>query len=132
MPALPKKDLMKNLSLSNGIDIENPRRFEREHYSLNDPFFTKVFSKKELKYCFLRSDPSVHLAGKFACKEAVYKSLSQAGIHVSGISAIEVLNDSQNIPLIVCKELDLTKIRVAVSISHTADLAIASAVVWSV
>lgn len=132
MPGVPKKDLMKNLSLSNGIDIENPRRFARGNYSLNDPFFTKVFSKKELKYCFLRSDPSVHLAGKFACKEAVYKALSQAGIHVSGISAIEVLNDRKNIPLIVCEELDLTRVRIAVSISHTADLAVASAVVWTV
>jgi holo-[acyl-carrier protein] synthase len=130
MPKSHEKNLMNNLSFSNGIDIENPKRFEREHYSWDDPFFQKVFTRKELEYCFLRSDPSVHLAGKFACKEAAYKALSQAGFHISDISVIEVLNDKRNIPFIICEEIDLNKVKIAISISHTADLAISSAVVW--
>lgn len=116
-------------SIGCGIDIESSQRFQRDTYKVNDPFFKRIFTKRELKYCFSYSDPAQHLAGKFACKEAVFKALSQAGHPISDISIIEVINNTEKIPSIVCKEIDSESVKISVSISHTTDLAVASAVI---
>ena len=35
-----------------GVDIEKINRFDNKDYSKKDIFLNKIFSKKELDYCF--------------------------------------------------------------------------------
>lgn len=40
-----------------------------------DRFLQRVFTEEEIDYCTRRRDPSPHLAGRFAAKEACMKAL---------------------------------------------------------
>lgn len=57
-----------------GIDIVNVDRFIVHTRDVSDPFLKKTFTSDELAYCFSFDDPTPHLAGLYAAKEAVSKS----------------------------------------------------------
>ena len=57
-----------------GIDIVETHRFTL-FKSRDDQFLLDNYSAEELAYCFSFKDPSEHLAGTFAAKEAVFKAL---------------------------------------------------------
>jgi len=63
-----------------GCDIEDPGRFAG---ILKDSrLLSNIFTEDEIVSSMRRSRPEVHLARKFACKEAVFKALSSAGCDV--------------------------------------------------
>ena len=103
-----------------GVDIVDVSRFKKLK-KINDPFLKKVFFEEEVKYCFSYKDPSVHLAGFFALKEAVSKAL---GTTSYPFAEIEVRHSQDGAPVVFHKG---KKLRIGVSISHTKDMAIAIA-----
>lgn len=103
-----------------GLDIVEVIRFKK-FKKVTDPFLNKVFSEKEIQYCFSHKDPSVHLAGFFALKEAVSKAL---GTTRYPFAEIEVRHSEDGAPAVFHKG---KKLKVGVSISHTKDTAIAIA-----
>lgn len=102
-----------------GVDLVEVARFKE--YKKSSPFLKKVFSAREIKYCFSYSEPAVHLAGHFALKESVSKAL---GIKKYPFSEIEVRHTNEGAPEAYHKG---KKLQIAVSISHTKDIAIAIA-----
>ena len=60
-----------------GIDIVDVRQFEKIPYSSKPTFYRKIFLPSEIKYCLKYRNPYEHLAGKFALKEAIKKSISE-------------------------------------------------------
>ena len=57
-----------------GIDIVQVSKMKR--ILLTRPeLAAEIFTESERKYCFSRPDPYVHLAGRFAAKEACLKAL---------------------------------------------------------
>ena len=105
-----------------GIDIIDVSRFEQFRDSRDNAFLQKTFFKEELDYCFAFKDPSEHLAGTFAAKEAVSKAL---GVMVFPFAEIMILRDKHGKPEAWNKE---RKLPVSVSITHTDTLAAAIAV----
>ena len=59
--------------LSIGVDIESVDRF-KEH-DKNGSFLKRIFTNKELEYCFSFTDFAQHLAVRYSGKEAVVKAL---------------------------------------------------------
>jgi phosphopantetheine--protein transferase-like protein len=106
-----------------GIDIMEIKRFLALKKNRNGRFLTNNFSEAELDYCFSFRDPAVHLAGTFAAKEAVFKSLGNSG---SLASVIEIRRDSKGKPSVWIKNRRQKSI--FISISHTAQTAAAVAV----
>lgn len=102
-----------------GIDIVEVARFKEHNKS--SPFLTKVFTEEELKYCFSYPEPAVHLAGHFALKESVSKAL---GVNKYPFAEVEVRHRNDGAPEAFHKG---KKLPIAVSISHTKDIAIAIA-----
>jgi holo-[acyl-carrier protein] synthase len=100
-------------------------------------FAEEVFTVREREYCVARPDPYVHFAGRFAAKEACLKALG-TGLSGLGIDAalgeIEVVPEKSGKPRLVVsgwtEKIGIRKkIRqFSVSISHSADLAIASVI----
>ena len=45
---------MKNIEI--GTDIIDIKRFQNEKYSKDNNFLKKIFTKKELDYCFSKND----------------------------------------------------------------------------
>lgn len=58
-----------------GIDIEDIERFNSMTFDNSETFFRKVFTKSEIEYCFCKTKASIHLAARYAGKEAVVKAL---------------------------------------------------------
>ncbi len=122
-----------------GIDIVAVSKMKRvllEHPEFAD----EIFTGREREYCFSRPDPYVHLAGRFAAKEACLKALG-TGLSGSGIDSalreIEVTPERSGRPVLSLRGW-IEKIgrrrkvcQYTVSISHSGDFAIASVILTS-
>ena len=112
--------------LSIGTDIVKIDRIKNLFKDIK--FLNKIFSGKELAYCNLYSDPSIHLSGKYAAKEAVKKALLSAKIvKTIPLIDIEVLNNRDKSPYI--KLINVNNIKCNVSVSHDGDYAIAFVII---
>jgi len=58
-----------------GTDIVDIDRIDGLIQRYGDTFLRKVFTAKEISYCSSMARPAIHFAGRFAVKEAFYKSL---------------------------------------------------------
>ena len=118
-----------------GIDaVEIPRISEAiEKYG--DEFLYKILTVKELEYAGTKTSMAMHIAGKFAAKEAVKKALPDGAEIGLAWSDIEILNSGDGKPYAVLhgQALELKEkfnvSQVFVSISHTKELATANALV---
>ncbi len=106
-----------------GFDIVEVSRFRKHTKNTGDHFLRKIFSKKEIAYCFTYSDPSAHFAGIFAAKEAASKAL---GIDKYPWIEIEIRHMKNGKPIAYKKN---KRLPIDISISHTKNIAGAVALV---
>lgn len=94
-------------------------------------FLRRVFTAQEVAYARARRKTTLlHLAARFAAKEAVTKALSQvAPASVPAMHRIEVRNDSLGRPRIVLHGARPRRLRIEVSLSHEKSVAVASAII---
>jgi len=117
-----------------GIDLVKIKRIHEAVKKWDQRFLNRVFTPLEQKYCYARLDPSLHLSGRFAVKEAVFKALGTGWRSGVRWTEIEVLNNPQGKPIVTVtgrvKQLmaDLGVIEIHVSISHDTDYAIGQVV----
>ena len=111
-----------------GTDIEKINRFENKTVEKSINFLKKIFTDKEIEYCFSNKFPSPHLTARFCAKEAVIKALYSAGIKGIYYSDIEVFHDENMCPMVNIK--NHKKIKVKLSISHSIDYATATAILY--
>ena len=117
-------------SLRSGIDLIEIARLEGVQPAIRERFLARVFTPQELEDA---RDSSLHLAGRFAAKEAVAKALG-CGIGPVSWQEIEIQRGQAGEPMLVlygkarqmADELGLTTW--SVSISHTKEYALALAV----
>ena len=117
-----------------GTDIIEVERIKKAILS-TPKFKEKIFSESEISYAESKNDVTKyqHYAGRFAAKEAVYKSISDIFPHVQ-LKEIEIVNDSikYNRPkVIIHNDLFVSKYQnviIDVSISHIKEYASANAV----
>jgi len=115
-----------------GVDIVEVNRIEDAIRRFGDRFLKKIYTDMEIKYCNTGRLACQHFAGKFATKEAVYKTLNIDC--VIKWTEIEIRNSEQGQPHVVlhgkvkkiAKEKNISSI--LVSISHIKTRAVASAV----
>jgi holo-[acyl-carrier protein] synthase len=110
-----------------GTDIVEIQRF-RELDS-DSPFFNRIFTESEQKYCSGYSDPAPHLATTFAGKEAVVKATSS--FCTLSMDAIEILRDENGAPFVTLHQVCPLVIRISLSYSPTHAVAVALAFVQS-
>ena len=108
--------------LSIGTDIEEIRRFENKTLEKNENFLKKIFTPKELDYCFKTKNYAQHLCARFCAKEAIVKALSEFEIKDVLYNDIEILNLQSGKPY--AKILKNPNIKIKLSLSHTKDIAI--------
>lgn len=93
---------MKINNIGIGVDIENTDRF-RGKIKKGRSFLRKIFSKRELDYCFSKINPAPHLAARYAGKEAVIKAISNlgiAGLNYLDYKKVEIINNNKRVPII--------------------------------
>ena len=112
-----------------GTDIVEVSRIRQLSEEYGGRFYHHVYTKGEVKWCRERAVPEMHLAGRFAAKEAVKKALLASGEENIPLSGIEIIRQD-NGPPEVFLHLDLKRFyHCQVSISHTDSLAMAVAMV---
>jgi holo-[acyl-carrier protein] synthase len=112
-----------------GIDVVDVPRFERTLTRGGRAFLQRVFTAREVAYADARPRTrALHLAARFAAKEAVIKALAHLGSDgAPAMTAIEVVNDRVGRPHVRLHGRRHGSMQVQVSLSHVQSVAVASA-----
>jgi len=121
-------------AIAHGIDLIECTRLQGVIDRHGDNFLNRVFTPDELAYCGGRKRQIEHLAARFAAKEAVMKVLGTGWTNGIRWTDIEVFNDPAGRPEIrltgrcsaIASQLGIDT--VLISITHTAEHAMASAI----
>jgi holo-[acyl-carrier protein] synthase len=126
--------LKDKMIVGSGIDLIEIRRIEMSIARYGDRFLNRVFTPAEQAYCLKKRTAAESFAARFAAKEAGAKALGTGisrGVHWL---EIEVMRDPGQRPMVEFRGRALAiaqRLRVthsALSITHTAELAMASVV----
>lgn len=123
--------------LHHGIDAIEVARIARSLEQHGEKFVARVFTPGEQAYSEPRSRRVEHYAARFAAKEAVLKAIGTGWRDGIAWTDVEVVHDPAGKPGValhgeaarVAAELGIT--RWSLSLTHTAELAFASAIGWS-
>ena len=111
--------------LGTGIDIIEIDRIQKAVERWGDVFLNYVFNPAEIENAKKFKFPYRHYAGRFAAKEAIFKAM---GIPDLSWHDITIINDASGKPVCHYDNKDF-KHRLLISISHSRDYAVASAIV---
>jgi len=117
-----------------GIDAVEIERFKHALDAWGENFLKRIFTQKELEYAGTKKGYAMHMAGKFAAKEAVKKAIPDVAEIGLNWADIEILNGEDGKPYALlhgkaehlAKKFNLSQ--VFVSISHTDKLAVSNAI----
>ena len=117
-----------------GIDIVEVKRLKGLWKRFGKSFLDRVYGEEEVTYCLKMKNPELHLAARFAAKEAIAKAL---GTGMKGISWKDFVIRKRTsgdpyvkLSLKAKEQLKLRKAsKVLISLSHTEKCAIAQAVI---
>jgi holo-[acyl-carrier protein] synthase len=116
--------------IGTGIDIVEVERIERLLDRGKKKLLDRVFTRGEVAYCMKKARPAVHLAARFAAKEAVAKALGTGFSRGVRMRDIEVVTDGGPPRILLhgaaarkCESLGATSI--LLSLSHTREHALA-------
>lgn len=112
-----------------GVDIESIGRFRKLDIIDDRLFLSKIFTKKELDYCFSKKFPARHLSARYAAKEAVIKALNSIDRINLNYNSVEISHDSNKAPKARISNGNYKNLHVYVSLSHCKDKSIAFAAV---
>ena len=120
--------------VAHGIDLVDCPRIEQMMQRHGERFIMRVFTAAEQAYAQANKNEVEKLAGRFAAKEAVLKLVGTGWRGKIAWTDIEIINNAAGQPEVtlggeVRKIADKLGIKqISVSITHTANFAIASAV----
>jgi len=108
-----------------GIDIIEIERIQKAVERWGDVFLNYVFNPAEIEYAQKYKFPYKNYAGRFAAKEAIFKAM---GVPHLSWHDITIINDASGKPVCHYNNVDF-KYQILISISHSRDYAVASAIV---
>lgn len=123
--------------IAHGIDLVDFPRIEELINRHSERFINRVFTATEQAYADSNKNRIEKYAGRFAAKEAILKLIGTGWRGKIAWTDIEVVNNISGQPLVtldgevkkIAEKLGITQI--SISITHTANFAIASAVALS-
>lgn len=111
-----------------GVDIVDLARMTQVIHRWHDKFMKKILTPLEYDYCAAKAGRTASVAARFAAKEALYKALPDENQVVARWHDIEILNDKNGRPHIVCLR-KLKKVaedyHIHLSLSHSKSSAVA-------
>lgn len=120
--------------IAHGIDLVDFPRIEQMIERHGERFINRIFTPAEQAYARKHKNAMEKYAGRFAAKEAVLKLIGTGWRGKIKWTDIEVINNSAGQPQVTLTgevqriATDLRIDRISISITHTANFAIASAV----
>jgi holo-[acyl-carrier protein] synthase len=131
MPSRARRKTDAGLPIGCGIDVVELSRFARALKRGGAAFMRRVFTAQEAAYAKARPRTRLlHLAGRFAAKEAVIKAISQVDPgRFLAMHQVEIRNDRLGRPRIILHDARRKRLKVHISLSHVDTVAVASAIV---
>lgn len=120
--------------IAHGVDLVSIDRIKRIWERHGQRFLERVYTRAELDYCLTGRETVTRLAGRFAAKEAVMKVLGTGWARGIEFVHIETLPNELGAPQTRLlsraaeRAVDLGVANILISISHTRELALASAI----
>ena len=120
--------------VAHGIDLVDFPRIEKMVADHGSRFLDRIFTSEEQNYANTNKNGTEKLAGRFAAKEAILKLMGTGWRGKIKWTDIEVINNELGQPKVnlsgeVQKIAEKLRIKqISISITHTANFAIASAV----
>ena len=120
--------------LGHGVDIIECPRLDKMLSHHGGRFLRRVFTEHEQAYCQQHKERVQHLAGRFAAKEAVLKALGTGMRGKMKWTDVQIANNDLGKPGIVLSGESaqvaerMGVAQVLISISHTREHAVASAI----
>lgn len=113
-----------------GVDVVELPRFRVAMKQGGAAFMRRVFTPHEQAYAKARRRTELlHLAGRFAAKEAVIKAVCQVEPRrLLAMNQIEIRNDRLGRPHVLLRDGRRGRLKVHVSLSHVDTVAVASAI----
>jgi holo-[acyl-carrier protein] synthase len=120
--------------IGSGIDLTEIGRIQKSMDRFGGRFLDRVYTGAEKEYCQRKRNAAESFAARFAAKEAAAKALGTGISHGVNWLEIEVVREPSGRPTIrfhgraaqIAAQLGVT--RAALSLTHTASLAMASVV----
>ena len=112
--------------IGTGVDITEVNRLRKAIEKWGPGFLERVFTKKEMENAKTRGSLYLHLAGRFAAKEAVFKAMGDPALNWKDV---QILNDQQGRPHCEILNKKYKRIEVYISISHVKNYAVANAII---
>ncbi len=117
--------------LGTGVDLTEVHRIAESIRRYGSRFLERVYTPAEIRYCQSKKNSTERFAARFAAKEAATKAIGTGISRGVTWTSVEVARQPGGRPTIVFlgKALEIAQNlgvrRVSLSLSHTADLAIA-------
>jgi holo-[acyl-carrier protein] synthase len=114
-----------------GLDIVEIARIKKDVVQYGDRFLNRILGQEELALYDQRQDKDLFLAGRFAAKEAIIKTLATTFTHKPPLTELQIINDPGGQPLFKGSEeiqKKLANTRFHLSISHEKNYAAAVAI----
>ncbi len=114
-----------------GVDMVDVGRFQKAMDRWGTRFLDKIFTEREKKECLGRVNPALHLAVRFAAKEAASKALGTGFGGMVSPRSIEVVRKSSGAPGLIFRNGARQKMeaievtRTFLSLSHDGEMGIA-------
>ncbi|GAA5481948.1 holo-ACP synthase [Haloferula sargassicola] len=120
-----------------GIDIIEIHRIEETLGRHGERFLHKILTEREQAYCLAQKRPAVHVAARFAAKEAVSKAFGTGIGAELGWLDVEVVRREGGAPEILlagagaafAEKSGISEIKI--SLSHARDYAVAKAMAFT-
>jgi holo-[acyl-carrier protein] synthase len=115
-----------------GTDIVENQRIEKAIDKFKDRFLKRIYTERELSYCFSQKNSIGCLSARFAAKEACIKAYYQAFKKVLHFSQIEVLG-KQGLPaeiLLHLKEPPEKPYNLIISLAHEQKFSVATVIIY--
>lgn len=113
-----------------GTDIIEIERIKKSIERSGNNFLNLIYTPKEIEYCeSTRNAKYCHYAGRFASKEAIFKTVSALLPDKFGISwkDVQIVNDGNGNPKIEFLKVQFEQIKsIDISISHCKEYAVAN------
>ncbi len=117
-----------------GIDLVDIKRIKLAMDRYGERFTHRVFTPWEIEYCLSKINPALSFAGRFAVKEAVFKAIGTGFAEGVKWTSVEVVNDRKGQPQVRLGRAIRNHIgdkKIVISLSHTSEYAVASALLVS-
>jgi holo-[acyl-carrier protein] synthase len=109
-----------------GVDIVSVEKMQSAVRRWGESFLNRIFHNEELAILQKNSLYYQRLAGRFAAKEAVIKSLGRRKILY--FKDMVILNTPEGAPMCIIKEPGFEDVKVLISLTHIKEYAVATAV----